>query len=135
MNKQQVISAQLSLYLNGTYCETAAPYQRKGVVLVPLQAVATGMGYFVDHDSEMGVAVMFASFIYERKTLTVRYVKKFGRIDKFYYYHNGEFIDEPMCAFVDGELYIPVGVFSHLGWDVSVSAQGNINIRLPEKAE
>jgi hypothetical protein len=135
MNKQQVISTQLSLYLNGTYCETATPYQKNGVVMLPLQAVAKGMGYFVDHDSDMGVAVMYARYIYERKTLTVRYVKKGSKITKFYYYHSGDFIDEIAGEFADGEIYIPVGVFSHIGWDVSVSEQGNINIRLPEKAE
>ena len=52
-----------------------------------------------------------------------------------YEYHSTDAYPSKIVFFADGEIYIPVGVFSHIGWDVSVSEQGNINIRLPEKAE
>jgi len=135
MNKQLFTQEQLSLYLDGSYCETAEPRLVGGVVMLPLEAVAAGMGRSVDHDREMGVAVMFARYIYERKTLTVRYFAQDGKVEKSYFYHNGEFLDEAKAELFDGELYVPVGVFQKIGWEVSVSEQGNINLRLEESKE
>ena len=134
MNKQSQQAIQFTISLNGIPSEEIKPYAKGSVIMLPLRHVAQAMGYSVDHDEKSGVSVMYRSFIYERKTLTVRYLYQGESIASYYYYYNGEFLNEPAAELIDGELYIPLGVFAKIGCTCAVTGSGEINITCPNKA-